>query len=122
MQRRTVQRDAIRGAIERAGRPLAPAEVLELAAADAPTLGLATVYRALRALEDSGEIVAVDVPGQPPRYERAGLDHHHHFQCDVCGRLFDLPGCPGNVAALAPEGFAVERHEITLFGTCAECA
>ncbi len=121
MQRRTVQRDAIQAAISEAGRPLAPAEVHEAALAVAPTLGLATVYRALRALEEAGEIVAVEVPGEPPRYERADLGHHHHFQCTACGKLFDLDGCPGNMTSLAPKGFSVERHEIMLFGRCAEC-
>lgn len=122
MQRRTRQRDAIRSAIEAAGRPLTPAEVHEAAQTEAPTLGLATVYRALRALEEAGEISAVEVPGEPPRYERSDLGHHHHFQCTVCGRMFDLEGCPGNLGRLAPKGFVVERHEIMLFGRCAQCA
>lgn len=122
MQRRTVQRDAIEAAIAEAGRPLTPAEVHEAALDVAPTLGLATVYRALRALAEAGEIVAVEVPGEAPRYERADLGHHHHFQCSACGKLFDLDGCPGNMKSLAPKGFTVERHEIMLFGRCAECA
>lgn len=35
-------------AISSAGRPLLPQEVLELAASQAPTLSIATVYRALK--------------------------------------------------------------------------
>ena len=122
MQRRTHQRDAIQSAIEAAGRPRSPAEVHEAVQELAPTLGLATVYRALRALEQAGQIRTVELPGEPPRYERADLGHHHHFQCVVCGKVFDLPGCAGNLGRLTPAGFTVERHEITLFGRCDQCA
>jgi Fur family ferric uptake transcriptional regulator len=35
--------------------------------------------------------------------------------------LFDITGCMGSMASLVPPGFKVREHEITLFGTCAEC-
>ena len=43
MERNTRQRAAIRLAIEQAGRPLLPAEVLAAAQRDVPGLSLATV-------------------------------------------------------------------------------
>ena len=123
MSRRTRQRDAIRNAFERLDRPLSPQEVLDEARDDADTLSLATVYRALKSMAEDGEIVPVEVPGESPRYEVAGKAHHHHFHCRVCGRVFEMPGCVGaRLDALAPEGFAVEDHELTLIGTCVECA
>jgi Fur family ferric uptake transcriptional regulator len=30
--------------------------------------------------------------------------------------------CPGDLAHLAPKGFSVERHELTLYGQCDECS
>lgn len=122
MERNTRQRQAIREAIEGADRPLAPGEILDAAKAAAPTISLATVYRAIKALGDAGEIVPVDIPGEPSRYESAGKGHHHHFHCRECGRAFDVEGCPGSLDRLAPRGFVVEGHEITLFGLCNECA
>ena len=122
MQRQTRQRDAIKAVMHRSKRPLSPDEILERASKSVETLSLSTVYRTLRKLEDEGEIASVDVPGEPARYERAGLDHHHHFLCTVCGRLYDIEGCPGRIDTLAPKGFKVETHELTLIGTCAECA
>lgn len=121
MERSTRQRTAIRTVIDAAGRPLSPQEVLENAQAEVPALGMATVYRNLKALVDEGEIAAVTLPGDSPRYESAEHGHHHHFQCTHCKRVFDVHACPGDFAQLAPKGFTVERHELTLYGRCAEC-
>jgi Fur family ferric uptake transcriptional regulator len=55
------------------------------------------------------------------RYETAQRGHHHHFRCDACLRVFDVHQCPGDLAGLAPPGFAVSRHEITLYGLCNDC-
>lgn len=84
-------------------------------------LGLATVYRTIKALKAERLIEAVDVPGEPARYEPAGKAHHHHFLCRQCNRMFELQGCPGNLDRLAPKGYAVDGHELTLFGHCPEC-
>jgi len=121
MERSTRQRSAIRTVIEAAGRPLSPQEVLEAAQADVPGLSLATVYRNLKLLLDESEIAAVTLPGDNARYEPARHPHHHHFQCEHCGRVYDVHDCPGDMARLAPKGFTVERHELTLYGRCDEC-
>ena len=122
MERNTRQRAAIRDAIAVADRPLLPQEVLDAAQAASPGLGIATVYRNLKALLDEGEVCAVQLPGENPRYEIAGGHHHHHFQCRLCQRVFDVHACPGDLSRLAPEGFTVEGHEITLYGRCKDCA
>jgi Fur family transcriptional regulator, ferric uptake regulator len=121
MERSTRQRTAIRAVIDAAGRPLSPQEVLEAAQMDVPALSLATVYRNIKALLDAGEISAVSLPGDSPRYESARHEHHHHFQCTKCLRVFDVHECPGDLARLAPAGFTVERHELTLYGRCSDC-
>ncbi len=119
--RMTIQRRAILDALRRVQRPLTPKEILEEASAEAEDLSLTTVYRNLKALTASGALTVVEVFGQPPRYELAGLDHHHHFLCQVCDRLFDVEGCPGTLASMAPPGFAVLGHSVLLTGQCAEC-
>jgi Fur family ferric uptake transcriptional regulator len=121
MERQTRQRAAIRAAFEAAGRPLLPQEVLEAAQSEVPGLGLATVYRNLKAMVEDGTLSAVHLPGENPRFELAGHGHHHHFQCTRCQRVFDLDACPGDLAQLAPRGFTVEEHELTLYGRCDEC-
>lgn len=122
MERRTRQRDAIQDVVHDAQRPLSAAEIHEQAALHLTGLGIATVYRTLKSLIDAGDIVTVTLPGDTPRYERAALGHHHHFHCRSCGRVFEVNGCPKNLARLAPRGFTVDDHEVVLYGRCRGCA
>ena len=108
--------------MSRAGRPLTPEEVLEAGRRDVPRLGIATVYRTLKVLHRDGWTAAVELPGEPTRWEVAGKPHHHHFLCRACEGAFEVEGCPGNLAAAAPEGFTVESHEVVLYGVCAGCS
>ena len=121
MERYSRQRAAIRAAIDLAQRPLSPQEVLEAAQTEVAGLGLATVYRNIKLLLEAGDVQTVNLPGDSPRYESAQHEHHHHFQCNACQRVFDVHECPGNLAKLAPAGFTVEHHEITLYGRCTDC-
>ena len=122
-RRNTVQLDAILQAFNEAGRPLSIDELHASASKVVDTLGLRTVYRVIRKLEEDGEIASVVVPGQPDRYELASVAAtHHHFHCTSCDRVYDVPGCPGRLSGLVPEGFVLNHHEIMLSGLCKSCA
>lgn len=121
MPRATRQRAALRRVIDASPHPLLPAELLERVQQEIPAFGMATVYRNLKLLMEGGEIRLVELPGAAPRYESARHAHHHHFQCRICARVFDIHGCPGDLAALAPRGFKVDEHDLTLYGSCADC-
>jgi Fur family ferric uptake transcriptional regulator len=121
MERATRQRDAIKSAIMAAKRPLSPREVHEVARAAVRALGMATVYRNLKMLVAEGAIQAITLPGESPRYEMKESGHHDHFQCTTCHRVYDVPGCPGDMRRLAPRGFTVAHHHVTLYGRCANC-
>jgi Fur family ferric uptake transcriptional regulator len=121
-KRATPQRNAIYGALAGSGRPLSVAEIYRLAKNDASGLGIATVYRNLKLLQAEGEIVPVDLPGHPPRWEVAReRRHHHHFLCLSCDKLFEVPGCPEGLKRLLPEGYTLEEHDILLRGRCDTC-
>lgn len=121
--RETRQRRAIRRSLEKSGNPLSPDELFELARRQVRGLGIATVYRNLKSLQDDGSIVPVELPGEGvTRYELSGKDHHHHFLCRECERVYDVGGCPPEVDAGTPDGFQVEHHEIVLYGVCEACA
>ncbi|MGE0314984.1 MAG: DUF2796 domain-containing protein [Lautropia sp.] len=121
MERMTRQRQAILAAIESAARPLSPREVLGLARRSVPAIGIATVYRQIGALAAEGAIQPVSMPGESARFERTRTDHHHHFHCTQCDRVFEVDGCPGDMRGLAPAGFEVVRHDLTLYGHCRDC-
>ncbi len=121
MQRATRQRAAILKAIADADRPVGPREILTDASRSLRGLGLATVYRTIKGALTRHEIVQVDIPGESPRYEMAGKDHHHHFSCVACGKVYEIEGCPGDLRSMAPRGFEFHSHDVVLFGRCARC-
>jgi Fur family ferric uptake transcriptional regulator len=120
VERNTRQKQAIRNAFERVGRPLSTEEVHLEAERSSRGLGMATVYRSIRALLDDGWLSVVEVPGRNPLYEIAGKDHHHHFSCTDCARVFELEGC-ASVDVSLPAGFRTAGHELTFYGTCDKC-
>jgi Fur family ferric uptake transcriptional regulator len=124
MERSTRQRTAIRTVIDAAARPLTPQEILAGVRETVSEIGIATIYRNLKLLLDDGTIQTVSLPGENARYEmsHAAHHHHHHFHCVPCDRVFDVDGCPGPMDSLAPAGFVIDRHELTLYGVCADCA
>lgn len=142
MQRLTRQRNAVFSAFSDAGRVLTAPEILTHAREIVPEISLSTVYRQVALLLTDGEIAKVELPGEPARYEVACKpeahahahahhdskkraqphDHHHHyFHCSNCGQVFLLHACPGPMDDLAPKGFQVQSHEVTLHGLCAPC-
>lgn len=122
MDRSTKQKRAIEAVFDTQANPLTPLEIHALALKAVPSLGLATVYRSLKSLTADGRVVAVEIPGEAPRYERADKGHHHHFLCRVCNGVFELQKCLDGVKKMAPRSFRVDDHEIILYGACAKCS
>ena len=122
MERTTAQRKAIHTVLEKAGRPLSPPEIFQEARSIAPGLGMATVYRTIKRLLDENCIEQVELPGDAPRYERSGMGHHHHFCCKGCNKVYDWFGCNCPCESQSPAGFAVEGHDVYLYGRCVDCA
>lgn len=103
------------------------AESLRVAAASsgAAAVGTATVYRTVAAMESTGFLSRVGARAGSALYARCtDASHHHHIVCDGCGRFTATP-CPIDTPVLSPGstgGFVITRHEVTLYGLCAECA
>ena len=119
--RNTRQRDAIRAAFVNADRPLSPEETLSYAQKHVQGISIATVYRNISTLVEENWLTAISVPGEPARYEVAGKEHHHHFRCTSCNKVFEMPGCAIQTQPNLPKGFKVTGHEFFLFGFCSSC-
>jgi Fur family ferric uptake transcriptional regulator len=120
--RNTRQKQAIREAFTEAGRPLSPEEALHTAKRHHQGLGIATVYRNIRALVEDGWLIPVDMPGKSTRYELSGKKHHHHFHCSRCDKVYELDGCIAAAIPRLPKGFTSVGHELYLFGLCSGCS
>jgi Fur family ferric uptake transcriptional regulator len=120
--RNTKQRSAIKDVFISHQHPLNTHEIHQYARKTVPQLGIATVYRAVNSLLAEDWLVRIDVPGNAVCYERAGKDHHHHFLCKDCRKVYDLPGCMLSRKPGVPKGFILEDHDIILYGVCKTCA
>ncbi|WP_287372464.1 Fur family transcriptional regulator [Oceanithermus sp.] len=86
-------------------------------------IGQATVYRAVRALEEAGLIVRFAAPHGEVRFA-AVLDHAHLLVCERCGHVEPLRECGLHAyeAELARRSrFRVRGHTLIVYGLCPEC-
>jgi Fur family ferric uptake transcriptional regulator len=120
--RQTRQLKSIESVLRHARRPLAIAEIHAAASGEFLGLGIATVYRTVRALIEAGKIVTVSYAGQPTRYEWAVATNHSHFICHECKRVFDIEA-PERVPLpkKRPKGFRFVGDEVIYYGVCADC-
>jgi Fe2+ or Zn2+ uptake regulation protein len=91
---------------------------------DDPTLGRATVYRAVDVLVERGLLDRVAFADGSHRYRMCGERHHHHLTCTRCHRIIEVDACLSHAvlsAIAARADFAVEGHSIEIFGRCAAC-
>ena len=121
MRRKTTQRDAIHDVFRLKDRPLGVDEILQTGRQTVESLNQATVYRNLKLLVSKGWLKKIHTPEMGVLYERADKQHHHHFQCRSCDRLFEISGCALNERKSTPPGFVTEGHEVFLFGICSSC-
>ena len=87
-------------------------------------LGLATVYRGLKALKLEGTIQERVSPTGESFYSVISKEHQHHLTCVGCGRSLCLDTCPkGQQAfeAYQAENFQVFYHTLEFFGLCSVC-
>ena len=120
-ERNTRQKAAIVEVLHNSDMPMGPQDILHAAQLVVPTVSQATVYRVVKALQDKGTIVTVQLPGKPPLYELAGKEHHHFFRCRKCGAMTEVSGCSTLLKKLVPKGFQLESHDVFLYGLCDAC-
>jgi Fur family ferric uptake transcriptional regulator len=88
-------------------------------------VGLATVYRTLEVLVESGLVRAHDFGEGFKRYEpMPAQTHHEHLLCERCGRVVEFQNerLERMLPIIADEhGFQHRRHRVEIYGVCREC-
>ena len=89
-------------------------------------IGLTTVYRALQALSDAGDVDVLRTADGESVYRACHTgEHHHHLVCRKCGRTVEVAGPVVErwaAAVGAEHGFTGITHTVEVFGTCADCS
>lgn len=117
------QRDAIVRVLKNTTSHPRAEWVYEQVKREIPNVGLATIYRNLRLLSDSGEISEIATTAGTNHFD-GNVKQHYHFRCDSCGRILDLdePVDSGIRDRVANEtGFKVTRQYVELGGVCLDC-
>ena len=87
------------------------------------SIGLATIYRQMRWLQQRGLVRSRLLPTGETLY--APVDHDaHHLTCVLCGSSVTLPVCPMHDQPLPAElraGFLPLFHTLEYYGHCATC-
>jgi Fur family transcriptional regulator, ferric uptake regulator len=118
----TQQREAIVDAFLRTSGHVNLEDLLSDARRKQPSVGLATVYRTVKLLEDAGIAAARHFgPGQTLYEVSEGRAHHDHLICESCGYITEFESDEIEElqdAAAKRFGFNVVRHRHELFGLC----
>jgi len=87
---------------------------------DIPTLSKTTVYNTLNVFLEKGIVMALTIDPNEVRYD-FNTTPHAHFQCIICGMIYDLeteaPSYEGDIV----EGHRVLQHHVYLRGICRNC-
>ena len=90
---------------------------------DEVTMGLATVYRNLRQLQQRGLVRCRHLPTGEALYAPVDRDRHH-LTCVDCGKTQVLDHCPIHgldVPAESRADFELLFHTLEFFGLCSSC-
>ena len=124
--RATRQRAAVADILTRTDEFRSAQQIHSALEAEGTKVGLATVYRNLQTLTDSGAVDQVrSAEGEVLYRACERQEHHHHIVCRRCCYAVEIAG--GELEAWisgvsAAHGFTGVEHTAELFGLCASCS
>lgn len=89
-----------------------------------PTMSLATVYKTIALLKQSGQVLELQFSDFGNRYDGRRPDPHPHVICTRCGAIVDAddPFLGDAAERVAREtGFFIRSHRLDFFGLCPGC-
>jgi Fur family transcriptional regulator, ferric uptake regulator len=99
-------------------------EVYQLVNGDGGLMSLATVYRALRQLVDTGLICTLTISDGRAVYELNDGKLHDHMVCTECGGIQEFfdPIIEARENAMATQkDFQVSGRQLVMYGVCSAC-
>lgn len=123
--RQTWQRAAVRELLEGGDEFRTAQQIHDQLRTTEAKVGQATVYRALQAMADAGEVDVLRTPEGETAYRACSSGHHHHLVCRSCWYSIEIQA--HEVEAWAAQvakanGFTASGHELEIFGLCKDCS
>ena len=124
-RRNTRHKDAVRHALGQAVGFVSAQQLHAVLRNHGSSISLATVYRSLTDLSESGEADNLQSKDGEALYRACTNSHHHHLICRVCGETVEIEA--KKLEKWADEiaenhGFSRPSHTIEIFGICPKCA
>ena len=122
----TRQRERIVHDFFDAGRHLSAEELYHRIRTEDRGIGLVTVYRTLKLLQEAGLATGRQFGGTYTRFDPNPADRpHDHLICTRCGKIQEY--ADPSLHALREKvarsrGFTVTEHRLELYGFCRDCA
>ena len=88
------------------------------------SIGIATVYRAMKFFHDTNLVNQFDIGDGVIRYELNIAEHHDHLICTSCGIIIEFSD---NLIELKQmkiaekNNFILKEHVMTIYGVCETC-
>jgi Fur family ferric uptake transcriptional regulator len=103
-----------------------PEDIYILLKKEYPTIniGIATVYRTLTLLEESGIASSISFGAQGKKYELGLKKHHDHLICTACGEIIEFfdETIEAQQEKIAKQfSFKMTDHTMKIVGLCKNC-
>ena len=123
MYKRSRQREAIIRLLKGTTTHPTAEWVYEQVRKEIRNVSLATVYRNLKLLSESGTILEMSAPSGAAHFD-GNTEPHYHFQCDSCGKITDIDEpvdglIEGRIARKT--GLKITHHHLLFGGLCCSC-
>ncbi|MEE8589535.1 MAG: Fur family transcriptional regulator [Sulfurimonadaceae bacterium] len=117
----TPQRTAILNEIEKAGH-IDIDHLFEILRSSFPSISLATVYKNVNHMYETGILDVIKVPKHKLQYEIM-KEPHIHLVCDKCGSVTDMQKSLDQLidSAEAESGYSLNNSSVVLSGICPSC-
>ena len=121
--RSTKQRKAVAEVLATISKFSSAQEVHSILISRGEKVGLATVYRTLQALAETGSIDVLRNDGEA-LYRACSNDHHHHLVCTGCNKTTEISAPEVEIwteKIAREQGYVISGHTIEVFGLCKNC-
>jgi Fur family ferric uptake transcriptional regulator len=121
--RLTKQRKAVAEVLATISKFSSAQEVHSILISRGEKVGLATVYRTLQALAETGAIDVLRNDGEA-LYRACSNDHHHHLVCTGCNKTTEISAPEVEIwteKIAREQGYLISGHTIEVFGLCKNC-
>ncbi|WP_459943904.1 Fur family transcriptional regulator [Desulfocastanea catecholica] len=119
----TNQREIILRELKKSKRHLSADELYDIVKKFMPRISLATVYRNLEILSETGVLRKLEISGRQKRFDFDVSDHDHVY-CAICHKVDNLNIERKNVDSeqLGVEaGYLITGYRVEVIGICPEC-